>query len=176
MLGVAFLPFRSVPIIDTVHLIGHFNGYPTMHYFGNPGHSVNDSVHNFDWVFLEIPARYCILGYSLTCSIKAKQQREIISAEESRLEDTIKTGSISESDNQNAHKLVSMNEKPGKKCWRHANWLNALIYAFPACRYSVCLLNTPMPLLIILSIWNKMALELRLWISWTTNASCEGVF
>ena len=100
--------------------IGHVNEYPTMHYFGNPGHSVNDSIHNFDRVFPEIPARYCILGYSLTCPIKAKQQREIISAEDSRLEDTMETVSISESDNQNAHKLVSMNEKPGKKCLRHA--------------------------------------------------------
>ena len=59
--------------------IGHVNEYPTMHYFGNPGHSVNDSIHNFDWVFPEIPARYCILGYSLTCPIKAKQQRTLVS-------------------------------------------------------------------------------------------------
>ena len=29
MLGVA------IPIIDTMHLIGHFNELPTMYYFGN---------------------------------------------------------------------------------------------------------------------------------------------
>ena len=49
----------------------------------------------------------------------------------------METDAISESDNQNAQKLVSMNEKPGKKCLRHAIWLNALISAVPACRYSV---------------------------------------
>ena len=32
-------------------------------------HSVNDSIHNFDWVFLEIPVKNCIVGYSLTCPI-----------------------------------------------------------------------------------------------------------
>mgnify|MGYP001802906133 CR=1 FL=1 len=30
---------------------------------------VNDSIYNFDWVFLEIPVKSRIVGYSLTCPI-----------------------------------------------------------------------------------------------------------
>ena len=44
--------------------IGHVNEYPTMHYFGNPKHSANDSIYDFDWVFPEIPVKNCIMGYS----------------------------------------------------------------------------------------------------------------
>ena len=29
--------------------IGHVNECPTMHYFGNPKHSVNDSIHVYDF-------------------------------------------------------------------------------------------------------------------------------
>ena len=49
--------------------IGHVNEYPTIHYFGNPKHSVNDSIYDFDWVFLEIPVKNCIVGMLLTCHI-----------------------------------------------------------------------------------------------------------
>ena len=42
--------------------IGHVNEYPIMQFFGNPRHSANDSIYNFDWVFLEIPVKNCIVG------------------------------------------------------------------------------------------------------------------
>ena len=41
--------------------IGHVNEYPTMHYFGIPGHT-----QDFDWVFLVIPVINCIVGNMLT--------------------------------------------------------------------------------------------------------------
>ena len=34
-------------------------------------HSLNDSIYNFDWVFLEIPVRNCIAGMLLTCHISS---------------------------------------------------------------------------------------------------------
>ena len=40
---------------------GHDNEYPTMHYFEIPEtYPVNDSIKDFDSVFLEIPAKNCI--------------------------------------------------------------------------------------------------------------------
>ena len=38
-----------------------------MHYFRNP--TVNDSINDFDWVFLEIPVKICIVGLILTYPI-----------------------------------------------------------------------------------------------------------
>ena len=35
-------------------------------------HSVNDSLYDFDWVFLEIPVKNCIVGMLLTCPIANK--------------------------------------------------------------------------------------------------------
>ena len=32
-------------------------------------HSVNDTINDFDWVFLEIPVKICIVGMLLTCPI-----------------------------------------------------------------------------------------------------------
>ena len=49
-------------------IIGH--EYPTMHFFGNPRHSVIYSIiYDFVWVFLEIPVKNCIMGMFLTCPI-----------------------------------------------------------------------------------------------------------
>ena len=50
--------------------IGHVNEYPSMRCFGIPAHSVNDSIYDFDWVFVEIPVKCCIVGMTLTRPIK----------------------------------------------------------------------------------------------------------
>ena len=54
--------------------IGHIYDYPTMHYFGNPRHSVYDGIYDFDWVFLEVPVKNCIVRMLLRCSIHRKNQ------------------------------------------------------------------------------------------------------
>ena len=52
-------------------LIGHVNEYPTMHYFENQRHThSNNSIYDFDWVFLEIPVKNFIMRILLTCPIK----------------------------------------------------------------------------------------------------------
>ena len=53
---------RSRPIEITsrlkTKLVGHANEYPTMHYFGNPGHTPS-MIRTI--VFLEIPVKNCIV-------------------------------------------------------------------------------------------------------------------
>ena len=34
-----------------------------------PTHSVKDSIYDLDWIFLEIPMKYCIVGMLLKCPI-----------------------------------------------------------------------------------------------------------
>ena len=55
-----------------VHITGHVNEYPTMHYFGNPGHTQLVTAHyDFNRVFLEIAMKNCVVGMLLTCPIHA---------------------------------------------------------------------------------------------------------
>ena len=51
-------------------LMWHVNEHPTMHYFGNPRHTQSMIAYDFDWVFLEIPVKNCIMGMLLTCPIR----------------------------------------------------------------------------------------------------------
>ena len=48
-----------------------------MHNFGNPRHTkVNDSSHNFDWVYLEIPEKKGIVGMLLAWPIGIRNSDE----------------------------------------------------------------------------------------------------
>ena len=57
----------TMDVDNIANWIGHVNEYPTMHYFENPRHSVNDSIlYDFDWEFLEVPVKNCMVGMLLT--------------------------------------------------------------------------------------------------------------
>ena len=47
--------------------IRNVNEYPSMHHFGTPTLPVNVSLYDFDWIFLEIPVKKCIMGILLWC-------------------------------------------------------------------------------------------------------------
>ena len=50
--------------------IWHVNEYPKIHYLGIPrGTQSMIAYQDFDWVFLEIPVKNCIVGMLLTCPI-----------------------------------------------------------------------------------------------------------
>ena len=52
------------------HPIGQFYEYPTMHHIGKSRHIQTMIAYDFDWVFLEIPVRSCIVRMLLTCPIR----------------------------------------------------------------------------------------------------------
>ena len=56
-------------IIIANNMMGHVNEYPTMHYFRK--NSVNGSIYDFDWVFLESPVKNCIDEMLFRCPIES---------------------------------------------------------------------------------------------------------
>ena len=58
--------FTQQPNLNFKTKIGHVNDFPTMHYFGS------FFIYVFDWVFLEIPEKICIMGIFFSCPIGIK--------------------------------------------------------------------------------------------------------
>ena len=59
----------SVPVPNSMLIIGHGIEHPTMHYFGNPRHTPSIIAYMILTVFLEIPVKNWIVGILLTCPI-----------------------------------------------------------------------------------------------------------